>query len=122
MAITCPFCTSKDIWQPFREGWKDRLLAKFGYARAECRGCRRMVILSSKSLEDHKRETAERIRRDSIRFVLEQPPGPPVQPSVVAKLEQYNTGNDHPQTDELRGGEGFLKEDPRPEQRPDVTQ
>ncbi len=78
MALTCPFCTSKDVWQPFREGWKDRLLSHFGYARAECRGCRRMILIKQQVLAAHKQATAHRVRGDSVRFVLAQPPEPPV--------------------------------------------
>lgn len=74
MALTCPFCTSKDIWQPFREGWKDRLLARFGYARAECRGCRRMILLRRDVLEAHSNGGAQRVRPDSVHYVLGQPP------------------------------------------------
>jgi hypothetical protein len=55
--LACPYCCSSDIWQPRVRTWVDSLVERFGWAKYECRKCRRLLFLKTERRE--RREAPE---------------------------------------------------------------
>ena len=54
MAVRCPNCGSKDLWQPrrFKSAWDD-VLASLGYERLDCRNCKKRSVFPIEKRRSH---------------------------------------------------------------------